>query len=136
MANTVYPLAKEGFMSEDIDLLVDTISIQMFADDSVYDATDEFLSDVTGTQVGSPVTITSKDVTDGQFTSTTPSLLFTPPGGFTVTTLVIYVNTGSDATSRVLSWIDTKGDTTPISMVTTGDSINLHWDDPFLSIGG
>lgn len=134
MSNTVYPEAKESLLSGDIDLLVSTISIQMYDDDAIYDAADVFVSDVTGTQVGPAVDITGKAVTNGQFTGSVGT--FTPPGGATVIALIVHVNTGSDATSRVLAWLDTKADTTPISIPTTGGSIVLHWNDPFLSIGG
>lgn len=121
-------------MTADIDLLGSTVSVQMYDEDVVFDDTDEFLSHVSGTKVGAPVDITSKTIDDGQFRGSIAT--FTPTSGFTVTTLIVYVNTGSDASSRVLAWLDTKADTAPISFETTGDPLNLHWNDPFLSIGG
>lgn len=134
MANEVYPKAKAAMLSGDVDVLVSTVRIQMFDDDVVYDATDDFLDDVVGTAVGSAIEITSKDVTSGQFTGSIGA--FTPPNGFTVTALIVFVDTGVASTSRLLAWLDTKADTTPISIPTTGGAMLLHWYDPFLSIGG
>lgn len=134
MANEVYPKAKEAMLSGNVDVLTGTVRIQMFDDDVVYDATDEFLDDVVGTAVGSAVAITSKDVTSGEFTGSIGA--FTPPNGFTVEALIIYIDTGVASTSRLLAFIDTKADTTPISILTTGGSMLLHWTDPFFSIGG
>lgn len=134
MANTVYPKAKAAMMSGNVNLLGSTVRIQMYDDDVVYDATDEFLSNVTGTPLGSAVEITGKDVTSGQFTGTIGS--FNPPAGGTVIAMIVFIDTGSSATSRVIGWLDTKEDSTPISLPTTGDAMLLHWIDPFVSIGG
>lgn len=134
MATVVYPKAKAAMLSPGIDLLASTVRIQMFDDDVVYDATDEFLSNVTGTALGAAVEITSKDVTSGQFTGSIGA--FTPPLGGTVVALIIFIDTGVAGTSRVLAWLDTKADTTPLSIPTTGASMLLHWTDPFFSIGG
>jgi hypothetical protein len=134
MANAVYPKAKEAMLTGDVDLIAETVRLQMFDDDVVYDATDEFLDDVAGTALGAAVEITAKDVTNGQFTGTNGS--FTPTAGATVSALVVFIDSGSEATSRVLAYLDTKGDTAPIAIVTTGDPMLLHWTDPYLSIGG
>lgn len=134
MANAVYPKAKEALLSDDVDVLVDTVRIQMFDDDAVYNDTDEFLDDVVGTALGSAIEITGKDNADGRFTGTVGA--FTPPGGGTVIALVVFIDTGVPSTSRVLAWIDTKGDTSAISITTTGAPMLLHWTDPFFSIGG
>lgn len=134
MANAVYPKAKAAMLSGAVNVMGSTVRIQMFDDDVVYDATDEFLSNVTGTALGSAIEITSKDVASGQFTGSIGA--FTPPDGGTVIALIVFIDTGSAATSRVLAWIDTKGDTTAIDIPTTGGSMLLHWYDPFFSIGG
>lgn len=134
MANEVYPKAKEAMLTGGVNVMSSTVKIQMLDDDAVYDATDEFFDDVVGTSLGAAVAITGKDVTSGQFTGTIGS--FTPPGGGTVIALIVFIDTGTPSTSRLLAWLDTKGDTSPISIPTTGDAMLLHWDDPFFSIGG
>lgn len=134
MANVVYPKAKAAMLSGGVNVMSSTVRIQMFDEDVEYDATDEFLDDVVGTAVGSAVEITSKDVASGRFTGSIGS--FTPPNGFTVIALIVFVDTGVASTSRLLAWLDTKGDTTPISIPTTGGTMLLHWTDPFFSIGG
>lgn len=134
MANVVYPKAKKAFLDGNVNLLSNTISVQAYEEDLEYDPDDEFLSHLSGTAVGSAVNITSKDTTDGLFTGTVGP--FTLPSGFIVTTFIIYVNTGSAGTSRLLAWIDTMGDTSPILIPTSGSVVNVNWVDPFFSIGG
>ncbi len=130
MANVVYPKGKEAMLTAAVDVISETIYIQMMDDNAIYDATDDIIGDVTGTLLGSPVEITSKDFTSGQFTGSVGS--FTPPLGGTVIALIIYIN----SSGQLLAWLDSKADTAPISIETTGGSILLHWDEPFFSIGG
>lgn len=132
--NPVYPKAKEGFLAAAIDVPGDTIKLQAYDDDVVYDDTDEFIDDVTGTAVGAAVELTGKAITDGQVTGDVGA--FGWAAGATITALVVYQDTGVAATSRVIAFLDEKADGTPISIPTTGDSILLHWLDPIFSIGG
>jgi hypothetical protein len=134
MANQVYPKAKEGMLTGDIDVIAGTVKIQMFDSDVYYDPALEFFDEMPGTAVGAAVTITAKDITDGRFTGAIGS--FTPPNGFVVIALVVFIDTGTPATSRLLAYIDTKGDTIPITITTNGSAMLLHWNDPFFSIGG
>lgn len=134
MANEVYPKAKEAMLSGDVDLLSSTVRLQMYADDAEYDATDQFLDDVVGTKLGAAVAINSKDVSNGQFTGSNG--VFSPPDGQTVSSIVVYIDSGSDATSRLLAWLDTKADTTALTFTSTGVPVQPFWNDPYFSIGG
>ncbi len=133
MANVAYPKGLKALLDKDVDLLVDTISMQMFSGAAVYNAAHDFLDDIAGTQQGSSVTLTGKDTTSGIFTATVPA--FTPPAS-TIIAVVLYVNTGVDSTSRLLGWIDQKADGTPLSVVTDGSTFSLNWTGPIFSIGG
>lgn len=134
MANATYPKAKEAMLSGNVDLLSSTIKIQMLGTDGVYDATDTFLSDLVGTKLGAPATIGSKDVALGKFTGVNGTV--SVPESQWVAAAVIYIDTGSSATSRLLAWIDTKSDTTAFSFISTGQPVQPVWNDPYFSIGG
>jgi hypothetical protein len=135
VSNALYPKAKAAMLSGAVDLLTSTVRIQMFGTDAVYDATDEFLSDVVGTDWGSPVTINTKDVTSGEFTGTNGA--FNIPEGAEIAALIIYIDTGVASTSRLLAWIDTKSDTSAFVFTSTGQPVQPYWnDDPYFSIGG
>lgn len=134
MSTFVYPELKEALGLELVHLVTDTIRIQAYDSDVVEDDTDVFLADVVGTAVGSPVEVTSRDFTLGQFTGDVGQFFW--PGGHTVTALIVYQDTGVAATSRLCAWLGDKADTTPLAIVTAGVLLQLHWNDPIFSIGG
>jgi hypothetical protein len=132
--NAVYPAAKEAFLDAAEGLLSGTIRMQAY-DAAVYNAAHDFLNDVAGTKVGAAVTLTGKATTGGKFTATVPT--FTWPTAHTVTALVVYdEGGGTDATRRLLGFIDRRGDSSPLSVPTNGGTVTLTWTGPILSIGG
>lgn len=133
MANARYPLGLKAILDGDVDLLVDDISLQLYSGAAVYNVAHDFLSDVGGTQQGSPVTLTGKDTSGGKFTATVPPV--TPPAS-TIVAAILYVDTGVDSTSRLLAFIDQRSDGTPLSMAVDGSTFSLNWNGPIFSIGG
>lgn len=134
MSNSRYPLGLKALLDGDIDLLVSTVSMQMYSGAAVYDAAHDFLNDVAGTKQGAAVAVTAKTTTGGLFDGTVGS--FNPPAAVTVIALVLYVDTGVDSTSRLVAWIDTKADGTALSIASDGSVFNLNWNGPIFSIGG
>lgn len=133
MANERYPKGLKAILDGDVDLLVDTIRLQLYSGAAAYDESHDFLDDVAGTKRGSPVTLTGKSTTDGKFMATVPAL--SPPTS-TIVAAVLYVSTGVDSTSRLLAWIDERADGTPLSLAADGSSFTLNWNGPIFSIGG
>lgn len=131
--NELYPKGLKALMDKDIDLLVDTVNMQLYSGSAVYNSAHQYLSSVAGTKRGAPVTLTGKDTTDGKFTATIPA--FSPPVS-TIIAVVLYVSTGVDSTSPLLAYIDTKADGTPLSITADGSSFLLDWSGPIYSIGG
>lgn len=67
MANAVFPLALEGFLAGEIDLNTAVIKC-MFVRSYTYDATDKFVSDLSGiTTNGTSAALTTPTVTLGVF---------------------------------------------------------------------
>lgn len=124
----VYPKAVEAFMSGSINLTSDTIKVLLLDADYTYSSAHEFLSSVAaGARIGTAQTITGKAVTNGVFTSSVDPTFSSVLVGDTVTAILIYKHTGSDATARLLAYIDRRGDMVPMSVATNGGDITLSW---------
>lgn len=125
MANVLYNKAKESFISQNpsIDLDTDTIKVAL-VDTGTYtfSAAHQYYSSVTGV-VGTPVTLTSKTVTNGAFDAA--DVTFTAVTGASVEALVVYKDTGSAATSPLIAFIDTG---TNLPVTPNGGDITIQWN--------
>jgi len=127
MANAAYNPFKQQLLSGGIDLTANTVKALLVTSTYVFSASHEFVSDLAGilTNGRSPA-LASKTVTNGVFdadNTTLPSV----NSGQTAAAIVVYVDTGSDATSRLLAFFDTNVTGLPFS--TTGGDITITWDD-------
>lgn len=125
MSNAVYPKGLDAFLAADIDFLTDTIKVALLDSTYTYSAAHDFLNDITGT-VDSPQALTTPTVVNGE--AFADDVVFPAvPAGDTVTALVVYKDTGTSSTSPLIAFIDTKADTTPISIVTNDGNITISW---------
>lgn len=125
MASTVYPKAKEAFLSGDIDLLADTIkAVLIDTNDVAYSAAHDFLSDVSAAVVGSAVTLSNKSVTNGVFDA--DDVAFATVSGDQAEAIVIYKDTGSAGTSNLIAFVDSG---TGLPVTPNGGNINVAWDN-------
>lgn len=126
MANALYTLAKKAFLDADIDLLVDNIKVVLIdaADYTVNLSTDQFLSIIPGAaRVATSANLAGKSTTGGVFDAT--DVTFTAVAGDVSEALVIYQDTGVEATSRLIGYFDTY---TGLPITPNGADINLVWD--------
>lgn len=125
MANAIYPKYKEALLdaTANVDLKDGTVKVAL-VDTGVYtyNAAHDFYNDVTGV-VGTPQTITSTTVTNGVFDGN--NVTYTTVTGATVEALVIYVDTGNAATSRLVAYIDTS--VTGLPVTPNGGDISITW---------
>lgn len=128
MANAMYDKGREAFGNAGINWLSDTIKA-MLIDTGSYTvdlATDDFLADVPGgARVGTPVTLAGKtnvagvlDANDISFTGLT--------GAPSIEALILYKDTGSDATSQLIAYIDTA---TGLPVPAGASQVNVAWDN-------
>lgn len=131
MANGIYTKAKEAFLSGSINIPSDNIKAVLvdFADYTVNLATHQFLSDIpSGGRVGTTPNLAGKSVTGGVFDATDATI--TAVSGDPSEIVVVYKDTGSAATSPLISYHDTQSDgSTPISVTPNGGDITLVWDN-------
>lgn len=127
MANLIYPKAKEAFLSGSINLSSDTIKCQLIdTNDYTYSSTDDYLADVAAAaRVGTAVTLASKTVTDGVFDAA--DITFSTVTGDVSEALLIYKDSGSEASSNLIALLDTAQSGLPVTP--NGGDIDVTWDN-------
>jgi hypothetical protein len=127
MANALYDKGREGFLDGSIDWDTDNIRGILIdaADYTVNLATHDFLDDVAaGARVSVSGNMTGKTVTAG--VADGDNLPFTAVTGDSVEALILYKHTGSDATSRLIAYLDTG---VGIPFTPSGADFLVVWDD-------
>lgn len=128
MANALYDKGREGFLDGSIDWDTDTIKVALVdtGNYTVNLSTHDFYDDVNQSSavVGTPQTLGSKTVTAG--VADAADVTFSTVTGASVEALVIYKSTGSDATSRLIAYIDTG---TGLPVTPNGGDIIVVWDN-------
>jgi hypothetical protein len=105
MANALYPKAKEAFLNADIDMATDTITIALVdTGNYTFDSGHQFRSDVSDSAVISSTDLLNKTMTNGVFDA--DDATFTSVTGANCEALIIFQNTGSQANSRLIAFID------------------------------
>lgn len=125
MANAIYPKYKEAIIQSSANSsLTGTVKVAL-VDTGVYtyNAAHEFLTSLTGV-VGTAVTLGSKTYTNGVFDAADAT--FTSVSGNSVEALVIYIDTGSAATSRLVAYLDTGFTGLPVTP--NGGDIAITWN--------
>jgi hypothetical protein len=128
LANAIYPKFKQALLdaSTNADLNDNTVKVALIdTADEAYNAADEFLSDVTGAGiVGTAQTIGTTTVTTGLFDG--DNVTFTAVSGDPCEALLIYIDTGVAATSRLVAFIDTG--VTGLPVTPNGGDITITWN--------
>jgi len=105
MANALYPKAKESFLKGEISILSDTISITLIdTGQYTYSASHQFRSDVPNAAVISTTNLSDKTAANGIFDAADAT--FNSVTGANAEALIIFQNTGSNSTSRLIAYID------------------------------
>ena len=124
MANTLYDAGREGILDTSIAMTGD-IRVMLVNSAYVFDSTDRFLIDMGAVDNGRSTTLQNMTYTAGVFDADNISL--TATAAATCNALVIFLNTGSDATARVIAYIDTSAAGLPFTP-SAGQTVNLLWD--------
>ena len=120
MAASLYPKFKESVLQGDIAMDTDTIRAALVDTGTyTYSTAHDFYNDVSGV-VGTPQIIGSKTFTNGLFDGA--DVTFTGVTGNSVEAIVIYQDTGSAATSRLIAYID------GISVTPNSGDITVSWN--------
>lgn len=127
MANALYDKGRQRFLEGQFNWLTDTVKTLM-VDTAAYTpnlSVHEFLSDVpSSSRITTPVTLTSKASTGGA--ADAGDVTFTSVSGPSIEAIIIYKDTGTEATSPLIAYIDTA---TGLPITPNGGDIIITWDN-------
>ena len=127
MANTLYDYCRQRFLEAQINWMTDTIKV-ILVSTSAYTpqtAVHQYLADIpVSARIAGPVTLTAKATTGGA--ADAADCTFTSVSGATINAIVIYKDTGTEATSPLAAYIDTA---TGLPITPNGGDIIVTWDN-------
>lgn len=127
MANSLYPTWKAALLQGSSNSALTGTVRAALIDTGVYtyNAAHEFFSSVSGV-VGTPGEIgATKTYTGGVFDGA--DVTFTSVTGNTAEAILIYIDTGTASTSRLVAWLDTGYTNLPVTP--NGGNITITWDN-------
>lgn len=126
MPNAIYPRYKQACLTGGANTNMSSGTVRAVLVDTgtyTYSATHEFLTSLTGT-VGTAQEITTKTFTDGVFDG--DNVTFPAVSGASAEAIVVYIDTGTPATSRLVSFQDTG--VTGLPVTPNGGAIGITWN--------
>ncbi|MEF9956627.1 MAG: hypothetical protein RR767_05465 [Acinetobacter sp.] len=127
MANTLYDFARQRFLEAQINWMSDVVKV-ILVDTGAYTpqtAVHQYLSDIpTSARIAGPVTLSSKSTVGGA--ADAGDITFTAVSGASIEAIIIYVDSGAEATSPLIAYIDTA---TGLPITPNGGDIIVTWDN-------
>lgn len=127
MANTLYDFARQRFLEAQLNWLTDTIKV-ILVDTGAYTpqtAVHQYVADIPiSARIAGPVTLTSKTTTGGA--ADAADVTFTSVTGPSIEAIIIYMDSGTEATSPLIAFIDTA---TGLPITPNGGDIIVTWDN-------
>jgi len=128
MASTIYPKFKQALWEQPSNSNVSSGNVKaVLVDlaDYTYSATHEFLSDIpAAARVATSGNLASKTFTDGVFDAADVTL--TGVSGDQSEAIVLYIDTGTATTSRLICYIDSA---TGLPVTPNSGDIGFQWDN-------
>jgi len=127
MANALYDKGREGFLDGSIDYDSDTVKANLVNKTKyTYSVSHQFLTSVPSSgRIGTATALTSKTVTNG--VAGAAATTFTSVSGATANAIILYKDTGSSGTSRLICYIDQTSTGGSFAVVPTGGNIVVQW---------
>jgi hypothetical protein len=126
MANTIYPKGKKAILDGDVDFLTDTIKIVLCDATVTYNSAHDFLDDIAaGDRVATSGALASRTTLDGQFDAA--DVTFSALSGNTVTSWILFKDTGTEATSQLIAFFDTVSGGGALSFTPNGGNFTLSF---------
>ena len=134
MANAWYPLYVQAVLTgaANVDLTSGTIRASIIDTDThAYNAADQFFDDITGGAVISTAELTSPTVNGKEFDADNAS--FSAVSGAESEAIIIWKDTGTPGTSRLVLFLDTG--ITGLPVTPGGGDILVAWGDYIAALG-
>lgn len=128
MANALYDKGREGFLDGSIDWDTDDIRVMLVKSGYTFSAAHDFVDDITGGSFdnGRSAALGSKTVTSGVADAADTTI--TATAATACNALVIFKHTGSDATARLIAYIDTPSSGLPFTPAAS-QVVPVTWDN-------
>lgn len=127
MSNVLFDPGREGHLDGSIIESSGDIRAMLVKSAYTFSAAHKFLSDVTaGNDNGRSAALGSKTVTNGVFDAADTTL--TATAAVACNALVVFQHTGSDATARLIAYIDTPTSGLPFTPAAS-QTVNITWDN-------
>lgn len=126
MANAVYSKWKEAVVQGASDSALTGVVKCAIVDTAAYtyNSSHQFFTSISAAVIGTPQTLASKTYTNGVLDAADP--VFPSVTGATGEALVLYIDTGTAGTSRLVTYID--AGVTGLPVTPNGSDINLTFD--------
>lgn len=121
MADILFPKYKETILQGGVNLSSGDIRAVLMKSTYVYNAAHDFMDDVVAQENGRSAALASKTFTNGVFDAADTTITATAAAACNA--VIIFLHTGSDATARILAYIDF-ADFTP----SAGQVIDVAWN--------
>lgn len=125
MSNQLYDKGREGIADDTISLSGD-VRVMLVKSTYTFSNAHQFLSDLGANDNGRSVALASKTYTAGVFDAADTSLVAT--AAVACNALVYFQHTGSDATARLIAYIDTPATGLPFTP-SAGQTVNIIHDN-------
>lgn len=126
MANAVYDKAREEYLDGVLDWGADDVRVCLVKSGYTFSAAHTSMADIGTNDNGRSAALGSKTVTNGVADSADTSVIATTTAACSA--LVVYKHTGSDATARLITYIDTPTSGLPFTPV-ADQTVNVAWDN-------
>lgn len=126
MASVLYDKGREGFLDGSIDWDTDDIRAVLLRSSYVFNAAHDFIDDITtANENGRTAALGSKTATSGVADAADTSLTATAAAACNA--VALFKHTGSDATARLIAYIDNM---TGLPFTPgVGQTVNIVWDN-------
>ena len=126
MANVMFPLGREGFLDGTIDWDTGDMRTMLVKSTYTYDAADKFLSDLGAVDNGRSASLGSKTVALGVADAADTTI--TAISAVACNALIVFQHTGSDATARLICYIDTPTSGLPFTP-SVSQVVSVAWNN-------
>jgi hypothetical protein len=126
MSNALYDPGREGFLDGSINWSTGDIRVMLVKSTYTFSAAHKFLADLGAVDNGRSAALASKTVTNGVADAADTSL--TATAAVASSALVVFQHTGSDATARVIAYIDTPASGLPFTPAVS-QNVPITWDN-------
>lgn len=125
MSNVLYDPGREGILDRTIDMTGD-VRAMLVLSTYTFSAAHKFLADLGAVDNGRSAALGSKTFTGGVFDAADSSLVATAAAACEA--IVLFQHTGSDATARVISFVDAPTSGLPFTP-SASQAVNLLWSN-------